>query len=277
MEIHPANEPHPFAIITGASRGIGAAYARALADRGYDLLLVSRDRARMAQVAGDCASRHAVTVDWEVIDLAEPDAAHRLHAAARRRRDAVDLLVHNAGFGSFGEFVAMPMARVRDMLRLHVNTVVESVRLLLPGMIERRTGAIVVVSSIAGFFPVPYLTEYAATKAFLISFCEGLAEEVRGAGVRVQVCCPGSTDTDFHATAGFRPRNPLGTAAAADVAAVSLARLANGPTLVTIGWRGRALALLSRLVPHALIVKVAGRWTKPPAAPAQPARPTHFP
>ncbi len=260
-----ASEPRPFAVVTGASCGIGVAYARALAARGYDLLLVSRNRARLDQVAAACAAG-AGGVACEVIDLAEPEAAHRLYAAARARRAVVDLLVNNAGFGAFGAFVAMPMRQVQEMLRLHVNTVVESIRLFLPGMIERGSGAIVTVASVAGFFPVPYMAEYAATKTFLITFCEALAEEVRGTGVRIQVCCPGSTETEFYATAGFRPRSPLGADSAESVVAESLAQLARGPVVATIGWRGRVLGLLSRCVPHAVVILLARRWTQPPAA-----------
>jgi len=135
--VEASEDLRPFAIITGASRGLGAEYARALAARGYDLLLVSRDKPRMDRLASDLAGRYPVTVDMEAADLAQPEAAHRLYAAARQRRGALDLLVNNAGFGLVGEFVDMPMARIQEMLRLHVDTIVESIRLFLPGMIER--------------------------------------------------------------------------------------------------------------------------------------------
>ncbi|MGH7204970.1 MAG: SDR family NAD(P)-dependent oxidoreductase [Nitrospiraceae bacterium] len=256
-------DTRPFAIVTGASRGIGAEYARALAARRFDLLLVSRDKDRMNRLALELTGRHQVQVDSEVLDLAEPEAAHRLYVAARQRRPAANLLINNAGFGLFGEFVEMPMARIQEMLRLHVNTVVESIRLFLPGMIEQRSGAIINVASIAGLFSIPYLAEYAATKAFLITFSEALAEEVRPFRVRVQVCCPGSTETDFHATAGFKPKNPLGTQSAAVVVASSLVALERGPTLVTIGWRGRVICWLSRYVPRAILVRAATAWMNP--------------
>ncbi|MER3423065.1 MAG: hypothetical protein C4293_07395, partial [Nitrospiraceae bacterium] len=225
----------PFAVVTGASRGIGAEYARALAARGYDLLLVAREKTRLDQLALELRGRYAIDVDLEVLDLAETHAANRLYAAARQRRAAVDLLVNNAGFGAFGSFVEMPMPRIQDMLRLHVNTIVESLRLFLPGMIERRWGAIINVASVAGFFVVPYFAEYAATKTFLIVFSRAVAEEVRPFGVTIQVCCPGSTETDFHTTAGFRPKNPLGTQSPAEVVARSLAALRQGPVVLTTG------------------------------------------
>ncbi|HKW85793.1 MAG TPA: SDR family oxidoreductase [Nitrospiraceae bacterium] len=254
--------PRPFAIVTGASRGIGAEYARALAARGFDLLLISRDMDRMNQLASELTGRHQASVDIEPMDLALPEAAHRLYIAARQRRSTVDLLVNNAGFGLFGEFVEMPMARIQEMLRLHVNTVVESIRLFLPGMVKRRSGQIINVASIAGLFSVPYLAEYAATKAFLITLSEALAEEVRPFGVYIQVCCPGSTDTDFHATAGFRPKNPLGMQSPAEVVAASLGALKRGPALVTIGWRGRVVSWLSRYVPRTMLARAAGARMK---------------
>lgn len=251
------------ALITGASRGIGAAYARALAAKEYDLLLVSRDKARLGQLASELTGHYPVSVEIEVADLAAPDAAHRLYVSARQRRRTPDLLINNAGFGLFGEFVELPMARIQDMLRLHVNTIVESIRLFLPGMIERGSGGIINVASVAGLLPVPYLAEYAATKAFLITFSEALAEEVRSSGVRVQVCCPGSTETDFHATAGFQPKNPLGAQTADQVVTTSLAALDRGPVLVTVGWQGRVMAWAARWIPRAWLAKMAGARLKP--------------
>jgi short-subunit dehydrogenase len=253
----------PLAIVTGASRGIGAEYARALGERGYDLLLVSRDKALLDELAHEVSSRYGVKAEIEVMDLAEPAAAQGLFAAARQRRSHVDLLINNAGFGLFGAFVDLPMVRLNDMVRLHVNTVVETMRLFLPDMIERQSGAIINVSSIAGFFSVPYLAEYAATKMFLLSFSEALAEEVRPFGIRIQVCCPGTTDTEFHHTAGFRPKSPLGNQTPAQVVTASLDALSRGRVLVLTGWRGRVLAVLSRCLPRRIQVKIAGRWMHP--------------
>jgi short-subunit dehydrogenase len=250
----------PFAVVTGASRGIGAAYARALAARQYDLLLVSRDKSRLERMVTEL--RESVDVSYESLDLSESGAGHRLYAAARERRSSVDLLVQNAGFGFYGRFAGMPMPKIHEMLRLHQSGVLEATRLFLPDMIDRRSGTIIIVSSIAGFFPVPYLAEYAASKAFQIQFGRALAEEVRPHGVTIQVCCPGTTDTDFHATAGFRSHHPLGSQAPDRVVSASLAALGRR-TVITIGGRGRLLALLSRVVPPSWIVRGAARWLKP--------------
>jgi short-subunit dehydrogenase len=251
-----------FGVVTGASRGIGAEYARGLAAMGYDLLLVGRDKARLDALSSELSAQRSVSIDHEVMDLSEEGAAHRLYAAARSRRDRIDLVVNNAGFGMYGSFVDMPLPRVQEMLRLHVDAVVESIRLFLPSMLERKDGAIITVASTAGFFPLPFMAEYAATKAFLISFSLALAEEVRSCGVRIQVCCPGSTRTDFHATAGFRPANPLGRDAPARVVKASLRALRTHRVLVTVGWRGGVMWALSRCLPPAVVARVAGVWLK---------------
>lgn len=252
----------PFAVITGASRGIGAEYARVLASRGYDLLLVARDRPKLEQLASELMGRHRVQADIALLELSETEAAHRLYQAARERRSAVDLLVNNAGFGSVGDFIAMPMARIQAMLRLHVNTVVESCRLFLPGMVERRSGAIINVASTAGFMPLAGMTEYAATKSFLIAFSGALAEEVRPFDVRVQVCCPGATLTDFHLTSGSHPKGPFTAQTAAEVVAASLCALESGRTVVTTHWSGALTDWLGRWVPRGVLARGAAWWMR---------------
>jgi len=249
-----------FGVVTGASRGIGAEYARGLAARGYDLLLVGRDKARLDALSSELSAQRNVAIYNEVMDLSESGAAHQLYAAARGCRDRIDLVVNNAGFGMYGSFVEMPLPGVQRMLRLHVDAIVESIRLFLPSMLERKDGAIVTVASVAGFFPLPFMAEYAATKAFLISFSLALAEEVRSCGVKIQVCCPGSTRTDFHTTAGFRPANPLGRDTPARVVEASLRALRTPRVLVTVGWRGGVTRALSRCLPPAMVARVAGAW-----------------
>ncbi len=252
----------PFAVVTGASRGIGAEYARALGARGHDLLLVARDKDRLEHLAADLVQRYGIEAGWEIMDLAEPEAGHRLFAAARAQRPYVDVLVNNAGFGLYGAFVDMPSPKLQEMLRLHINTIVESVRLFLPGMLERGSGTIINVSSTAGLMPIPYLAQYGATKSFLISFTEALAQEVRGSGVRLQACCPGSTDTDFHATAGYVPKDPVRVDSAAEVVSASLAALSRGPVTVTVGLRGRLMAAISRWGPRRFLLRTTALFMK---------------
>ncbi|RMH09138.1 MAG: SDR family oxidoreductase [Nitrospirae bacterium] len=263
----PAHQPlQPFAVITGASKGIGAEYARALAARQFDLLLVARDMPRLSQLATALRQTYKTTVDVEALDLAQPHAASTLFDKAQHRRKWVDLLINNAGFGFYGDFATCPISRIQEMLHLHINTVVESIRLFLPAMIERRRGAIINVASVAGFFPIPYLAEYAATKAFLLSFSQALAEEVRPFGIQVQACCPSQTRTDFHETAGFQPSSPLALHSPAQVVQTSLHALSTGRPVVTIGWRGKLFTLLARLLPHSVLMREAAKRTKPPRA-----------
>jgi len=251
-----------FGVVTGASRGLGAAYAQELAARGWNLLLVGRDQARLERLAADLTSRHGTRAAVAVLDLSTAEAAQRLYVAAREQGQAVDLLINNAGFGLYGEFVDIPMPSLQAMLRVHVNTVVESMRLFLPSMVERRAGSIINVASLAGFFAVPYFAEYGATKSFLIAFSQAVAEEVRPFGVRIQACCPGKTKTDFHATAGHETRNVLGTRTPAAVVRRSLSALERGPVVLTIGRREAAVATLARLVPQGLLARLVARWMR---------------
>ncbi|RMH34653.1 MAG: SDR family oxidoreductase [Nitrospirae bacterium] len=256
-EIDKASSFRPLAVVTGASRGIGAEYARALAERGYNLLLVARDQARLETVATTLSAQYAVDIELELLDLSQPGAAQRLYSAASARAPHTRLLINNAGFGLYGPFVTHPLSKVQEMLRLHINTVVESIRLFLPSMVEARTGAIINVASVAGFFSLPYMAEYAATKTFLITFSEALAEEVRPFGVHIQACCPGYTATDFHRTAGVSCSYPLPAQCVQHVVAASLRALHTSRVCVPVGWQGRILRLVSRLMPSSLVSRMS--------------------
>src|SRR6266568_1592974 len=200
------------AVITGASRGIGESYARQLAARGYGLHVVARDAERLATLAAGLRAAHPVPVEEIVLDLARPDSAERLYTEVRSRRSApVDLLVNNAGFGLYGDFMDIPMPRLQEMVYLHILTLTKLMRLFLPEMRARRGGAIVNVASIAGLLPVPYMALYAATKAFQVNLGLSVGDEVRADGVIVQTCCPGQTLTDFHATANRTPPAAYGS------------------------------------------------------------------
>jgi len=253
------------AVITGASRGIGESYARQLAARGYALHLVARDAALLSRVAGDLRTRYGTAVEEIVLDLARADAAERLYAEVRGRRTApVDLLVNNAGFGLYGEFADQPMPRIEDMLGLHLVTFTKLFRLFLPEMRERRSGAIINVSSVAGLMPLPYLSLYAATKAFMVSLGDGVGREAEKYGVVVQTCCPGRTTTDFHETAGVREyQAPGGEQTADEVVAESLVALDRRRSLVVTGRRNRLLALLQQIMPRRAVLWAAERVLRP--------------
>ena len=252
------------ALVTGASSGIGEAFSRALRSRGEDLVLVARREDRLRLLADELGG--AGRVECVPLDLAAPDAAARLEAEIVRRGLAVDMLVNNAGLGHAAPFDRQGANVLRAMLDVNVRAVVELTRTFLPGMLTRGRGRIVNVASNAAFQPVPFHSVYAATKAFVLSFTEGLAEELRGRGVRVQALCPGITDTEFLDVAqthrGLLVRR-LPMLRPEEVVRASLAGLERGRVRVVVGWSNRALAVAERFVPGVLVRRVAGTLYRP--------------
>jgi short-subunit dehydrogenase len=252
------------ALVTGASSGIGAAYARALRARGERLVLVARRAERLARLAAELGGE-----EWALalpLDLAEPGAASRLRREVASRGLAIDLLVNNAGLGHTAPFEEQPREVLRTMIDVNVRAVVEVTHAFLPGMKERGRGRIVNVASTAAFQPVPFLSVYAATKAFVLSFTEGLAEELRGSGVRVQALCPGLTQTEFLDLAGTHQglpvtRTPMLTAE--EVVAASLRGLHRGRLRVVTGWTNRLAVFAQRFVPASVPRRVAAELHRP--------------
>lgn len=246
------------ALVTGASAGIGEAFARALAARHHDLLLVARRRDRLEALAKELAERHRVSASVEAVDLAEEAGLAALAAAIAA--DPPDLLVNNAGFGSFGRFAELDPERELEEVRLNVLALVRLTRAALPGMLGRGSGAVINVSSLAGEVPGPFTATYAATKAFVTSFSESLHEELRGTGVVVQALLPGFTRTEFQEVAGVDPgRVPsLAWMSAERVARASLAALERGDALCIPGAGNRLLGGLSALAPRSVARRVLG-------------------
>ncbi len=241
-------------LVTGASSGIGAAYARALARRGRRVVLAARRADRLEALAAELGGpERAVALP---ADLAAPGGALRLREELTRRDLAIGLLVNNAGSGDAGPFPEQPLERLSAMIDLNCRSVVELTRLLLPEMLARRSGAVVNVVSTGAFQPVPYLAVYAASKSFVLSFTEGLATELRGSGVRVQALCPGLTETEFFDVARTAPGmrvNRLPRARPEDVAEASLRGLEAGRLRVFPVFSDRLIAGLVRLLPGAVV------------------------
>lgn len=193
----------PMALITGASSGIGEAFARLLSREGFALLLVARRRQRLEALARQLDGGPGREVEVFAADLALPKD---LEALAERvaGMERLDLLVNNAGFGTTAPFAETDPPRQEEMIRVHLLATLRLCRAALPGMMRRRRGGIINVSSVAGFIPSPGSVTYAASKAYLNSFSAALAAEVRGAGIRVQALCPGYTRTEFHDGEEFR-------------------------------------------------------------------------
>ncbi|MBN1343450.1 MAG: SDR family oxidoreductase [Phycisphaerae bacterium] len=238
------------AVVTGGSSGIGAVFARHLAQRGYDLMLVARRRDRLDAIAEELAGQHRVGVEILTADLSEAGDVGRVQERLEAL-PALEMLVNNAGFGTRHRFVDLDPAMHVDMVHVHVTASVRLIRTVLPGMIERGRGAIINVSSLAGFIPMPKSVTYAATKAFLITLSEGLAKELAGTGVRVQALCPGFTYTEFHDAAEFEgfDRSDISRKLwmpADDVVSESLASLEAGRVVCVPGRRNRILLAVSR-------------------------------
>jgi short-subunit dehydrogenase len=259
-------EEHRTALITGASSGIGSVFARQLAARGYDLILVARRRERLDALAQELQRQHGVTAEVLVADLARSEDVERV-AGRIESHPALETLVNNAGFGSRHHFVELDLNYQLDMIRVHVLASVRLTRAALPGMIERRGGAVINVSSMSGFLPMPRIVIYSATKAFLITFSEALAKELRNTGVRVQALCPGFTYTEFHDAAEFEGFDRSETSkalwmSAEDVVSESLSALDRNRTICIPGRKNRLLlrvaqSALGKVLMRALAGK---RW-----------------
>ena len=241
------------ALVTGASYGIGYELARLLAADGYDLVLVARGEERLARAAAELGGRALA------LDLARADAPRELSERLRADGTSVDVLVNNAGFGNFGMFAETDLAQELEMLQLNVVALTHLTKLFLPPMLERRSGRILNVASTAGFQPGPLMAVYFASKAYVISFSEALAEELRGTGVRLTVLCPGSTKTGFQkrAYAGDAERAARGGEMdAREVALAGYRGLSAGRTLVVPGLKNRLMAGAVRLAPRGLTTRL---------------------
>jgi uncharacterized protein len=251
-----------WALVTGASAGIGAAIAHALAGAGAKLVLTARRQERLDALAAELRGAHGAAVEVCRVDLALDSGPEDLFAFTQAKTIPIALLVNNAGFGSYGEFQRTPLERLAEMVRVNVGAVVKLTRLYLPQMVERGGGDILVLASTAAFQAVPYMSTYAATKAFDLLFAEGLAQEVSRYGVRVCALCPGATQTEFAEVAG-RPASRRHGESAAHVARVGLKALATGKSLVISGFANRLGLVSQRLASRHLVNRVTAVVFRP--------------
>jgi short-subunit dehydrogenase len=263
MAKHHGRWSGKWALITGASAGIGRALAEQLAAGGTNLVLTARRLDRLEHLASWLTNEHHVKTEIFVADLARPEAPGHLHAFVQGKGLEIELLINNAGFGAYGPFHQSPLARDLEMVQVNCAAVVELTHLFLPAMVARRHGDILIVASVAGFQAVPYISLYAATKAFDLHFAVGIAEEVRKHGVHVCALCPGSTTTEFREVAGQPPHTFRGAETAEKVARVALRALAQGKSSVISGLKNRFHVEGQRLAPRGLVTRVAASMFEP--------------
>ena len=249
--------------MTGASSGIGADMARELAARGHDLALVARREDRMRELAEELAERHAVRAETFGCDIAEPEGRARLIGEVAERGLTVEILINNAGFGSGGAFHALDGDGETGMVRTNVEAVVALTSAWLPGMVERRRGAVLNLASLIGFQPVPFQATYGASKAFVLSFTQAVHEEVRGTGVTITALCPGPVRTEFGESGGFGgadDRIPSFMWLDSEtVARAGIEGLEKGDRVVVPGVVNRLGALSGHYMPRALLLPLVRR------------------
>jgi uncharacterized protein len=252
-----------WAIVTGASAGIGDAIAVELAEAGVNLVLTARRRDRLDLLAERLRSQNGIQVQVVVADLALPQAPQQIFDATEGAGLPVDILVNNAGFGEYGEFLRSNLEMEVSMVQVNCAAVVHLTRLFLPAMVERRRGWVMIVASTASYQPVPYLATYGATKAFDRMLAEALAQETKRYGVQVSALCPGPTESEFGQVAGVRSGDKRKSQSATEVARRGLEGLAEGKHWVIPYIAGRFQVFAQRFVPRRVVTGAVERLFRP--------------
>jgi len=254
-------------LITGASSGIGLELAKCFAADGCRLILVARNTEALESLAKELRQAHQIEVRVLTADLSRPETPRRIFEELRSANISVDVLVNNAGFGANGAFAEIALPRQLEMLQVNITSLTELTGLFLPGMIQRKSGGILNVGSVAGFMPGPGMTVYFATKAFVLSFTEALAEELLGTGLNVSVLCPGATESNFSNVARGTKSRQIKTPKMTSEAVAILGHRAfrNGKVIAVTGIQNRIFVFLNRILPRALprkLVKFYNRTTE---------------
>ena len=242
-------------LITGASAGLGIEFARQLSAKGHRLVLVARRKDRLDALASELGNARALA-----IDLAKPGAVARLMADLAKAGEEVGFLVNNAGFGLVGRFARLDPARQREMIDLNIGALTDLCRAVAPGMITRKSGAILNLASTAAFLAGPGMAVYFATKAYVLSFTEALHEELKPHGIKVSALCPGPTKTEFGAVAGFGEKGAFDRLSmdATTVVRQGLEGLDRNKAVVITGLMNKFGAQSTRFAPRSVVRKIAG-------------------
>lgn len=246
-------------LITGASSGIGAAFARKLAARGRNVFLVARSEDKLIALCNELGRLTSIRAQYLALDLRHPDAGAQLFEEIIKRELEIDMLINNAGIGSMGDFVKLDLNHELEMIELNIRALVDLTQRFLGPMRDRKRGTIINVASTAGFQAVPYMATYAATKAFVLSFSEALWEENRAHGIHVMALCPGVTETNFFEAAGI-DRPPMRTIQTPEeVVETALRALPREKPTVISGWTNWLTVEAERFFPRSFVTKVAGK------------------
>jgi len=250
-------------LITGASSGIGEEFARRLAAEGHNLVLVARSEKALHELCDELMLEHKITAHYVALDLSREDADQRLSDETEKHGFEVDWLINNAGFGSYGDFIKLDRDRELQMIDLNIRSLVALTHRYLPAMRERRSGTIINVSSAASFQPIPFFATYAATKAFVTSFSEAIAEENRPFGIKIMALCPGSTKTNFFAAANMdKPVQIKGQQTSAEVIETAMRGVRSSRTRIVSGFVNFVVSVLVNIVPNAVITRALARGTR---------------
>lgn len=249
-----------FTLITGASGGIGEAFARRLAREKHNLVLVARSEDKLHRLSDELMLVHGVTVHYIAIDLTSVDADKKVFAETERLGYEIDWLINNAGFGSMGDFNELDLDRELNMIDLNISALVALCHHYLPAMRERRSGVVINVSSTASFQPIPFFSTYSATKAFVTSFTQAIAEENRPFGVKVVTLCPGATETDFFTNAKISdPMKIKGMQTSDEVVDAALKAVRRGRSLVISGLANYVGSVFGTVVPDRFVTRVIAK------------------
>jgi uncharacterized protein len=248
--------PRPLALVTGASGGIGEALAEELAATGHDLVLVARSAGKLQAVADRLSAKHSVSSRVMTADLAAPGAGHALASELAAEGITVDVLVNNAGFADFGDMAQADPAKLDSMIALNITTLTDLMRDLLPGMVARKRGRIMNVASTAAFMPGPLMAVYYATKAYVLSLSEAVAEELKGTGVTVTALCPGPTESGFQAAAAMENSKLVKgrkIMSSEKVAQLGVAALMKGKPVAITGFKNKLQAMSPKFMPRRMV------------------------
>lgn len=242
-----------YTLITGASSGIGEAFARRLASEKHNLVLVARSGEKLKSLCEELGSAHSIDCRYVAVDLLEFEADIQLFNETENKGLEIDWLINNAGFGSSGDFAKLDLERELEIIDLNISALVALTHRFLQKMRERKSGTIINVSSAAGFQPIPFMATYAASKAFVSSFTEAIAEENRPFGIHVMALCPGSTKTNFFEASNIeRPIQVKGQQTVDDVVNTAMKAIAQRKTKVVSGWANYIGAIAGTIVPNSV-------------------------